>query len=590
MQKYLGAQVWLPTLSGIIKDLHSIEQDAQAGHVEIWTTIANSYIQPVLSAFGIVGNVFMLLTIHYGHLSDSPYVYLKCIALGDLILLIVICGLSFARCATCQFSLETAYYLKLYDRYVYLVLSNLMIGWLVLLTLVMTIERFVYVRWPIKTQSWCTRERAKRACVILFLIACSSQPLRMFEHKVSISEQKMPPIGTSLRHTPDFNCSFPDGKSNLRCYNDDFPLATQQDSTDPCPWQPRGIDKLDGSGFAKVPQSADGLHSVHCLHTFCRLPLIPRNAPWTPDSDVERMKVIKYEDNNNITAVALGVGDEFPGTQSGDLVGTAYVLNDTCWFLISPAWNNRTPDSLYEAFLAPILTSVKCVQSQTGLDLTWKGKWRRAWLLMWDRFNIVCTGILITFNVMIVFLVHRANQEAHERVLSANKQAAVSKRRKEENRLTMSLMALCCVKIISEVTYISSDEEFAWIFYTEYDPPGVQLKFHQILSNVVVIFEYSSYFYLLAFINRKFKREFLKQVVYGKFLRQRYFGSIFNTMSLSSHGGSIASTKDCNDASMSKDGSLRNFAALAPTSPNKRNRKQNLDLERAIQEFGDKAL
>lgn len=58
----------------------------------------------------------MLLTIHYGHLSDSPYVYLKCIALGDLILLIVICGLSFARCATCQFSLETAYYLKLYDR------------------------------------------------------------------------------------------------------------------------------------------------------------------------------------------------------------------------------------------------------------------------------------------------------------------------------------------------------------------------------------------------------------------------------------------------------------------------------------------
>ena len=80
------------------------------------TTIANTYVQPILSVFGIVGNFFMLLTIHYGHLNDSPYVYLKCIALGDLILLVVIMGLSVARCAICEFSLETAYYLKLYDR------------------------------------------------------------------------------------------------------------------------------------------------------------------------------------------------------------------------------------------------------------------------------------------------------------------------------------------------------------------------------------------------------------------------------------------------------------------------------------------
>lgn len=75
-------------------------------------------------------------------------------------------------------------------------------------------------------------------------------------------------------------------------------------------------------------------------------------------------------------------------------------------------------------------------------------------------------------------------------------------------------------------------------FLPSTDPPGVRLKFHQIVSNVVVIFEYSSYFYLLAFINRKFKREFLKQVVYGKFLRSKYFGTTFNNMSMSSHGGS----------------------------------------------------
>ncbi|OQR77959.1 hypothetical protein BIW11_00376, partial [Tropilaelaps mercedesae] len=485
--------------------------------------------------------------------------------------------------------------------YVYLVLSNLMIGWLVLLTLFMTIERFVYVRWPMKTQSWCTKQRAKKACLIMFLLACSSQPFRMFEEKVIVTPELLPRPDTDLKILSDFECTFRDHEGKFRCYNDDFPESRQLDAATTCPWSPWNVTKVDRSGIPLLPPPSESrFESTECLHVFCRLPMIASDAVWTADPDIDDMKVAKFEDENDVTVVAMGLDDDRQLNQVHSLVGRPLFLNRTCTYLVAPTDTNRSAHQLFESFTSPYVTSVLCVKSLQGTDLSWKGRWRRTWLHWWDRFNIFCTGVLITFNVFIVFVVHRANRKAHDRVLSTNKQGTASKRRQEENRLTMSLMALCLVKIISEVTYITSDEEFAWIFYNEVDPPGVRLKFHQIVSNVVVIFEYSSYFYLLAFINRKFKREFLKQVLYGKFLRQRYFGTTFNNASLSSHGGSVASTKstqlhasirqEAGNASTGKSGSVRSSTKPGALSSSKVEGQQIHDLEKAIQEFGDKAL
>lgn len=56
----------------------------------------------------------MLLTIHYGHLKESPYVYLKCIALADIVYLLVEMSLVLVRCDWCQYSLRTAYNMEVY--------------------------------------------------------------------------------------------------------------------------------------------------------------------------------------------------------------------------------------------------------------------------------------------------------------------------------------------------------------------------------------------------------------------------------------------------------------------------------------------
>ena len=72
------------------------------------------YVRPIVTPIGIVGNSVLLLTIHRGNLNESPYVYLRCIALAGLILLVGVLGLAIASCQTCQYSFETEYYMRVY--------------------------------------------------------------------------------------------------------------------------------------------------------------------------------------------------------------------------------------------------------------------------------------------------------------------------------------------------------------------------------------------------------------------------------------------------------------------------------------------
>lgn len=69
-----------------------------------------------------------------------------------------------------------------------------------------TSSRYVYVRWPMKTQSWCTRERAKKVCVILFFVACSSQLMRVWQVRVAIADKNFPKTGTRVSTPMDFRC------------------------------------------------------------------------------------------------------------------------------------------------------------------------------------------------------------------------------------------------------------------------------------------------------------------------------------------------------------------------------------------------
>ena len=60
-----------------------------------WIDITYTYIVPILSLFGVLHEISVLLTLQFGNLRDSAYVYLKCIAWSDVLLLV----LTIADCA-----------------------------------------------------------------------------------------------------------------------------------------------------------------------------------------------------------------------------------------------------------------------------------------------------------------------------------------------------------------------------------------------------------------------------------------------------------------------------------------------------------
>lgn len=69
------------------------------------------HIGPIVRVIGIVGNVLLLLTLHRARLFNSPFVYLKCIALASLVHLLAMMAFGVNDCSACQFSADTYYYL-----------------------------------------------------------------------------------------------------------------------------------------------------------------------------------------------------------------------------------------------------------------------------------------------------------------------------------------------------------------------------------------------------------------------------------------------------------------------------------------------
>jgi hypothetical protein len=58
-------------------------------HVDITAAILNNYIGPILCLFGVCGNLLNLIILFKGNLNESPYTYLKTMAVTDMFALIL---------------------------------------------------------------------------------------------------------------------------------------------------------------------------------------------------------------------------------------------------------------------------------------------------------------------------------------------------------------------------------------------------------------------------------------------------------------------------------------------------------------------
>ena len=138
------------------------------------------YIIPAISVVGIVCNLLNLLVLSQKHMKESPYTYLMGLAVTDMCVLIIsLVQRILARAIHCQ-----SYVLTFYNAYVFIPVGNVFANSSIWITVLLTIERWISVRFPLQTKDVCTRKLARRAILVTILASSLLNSPRFFANEV----------------------------------------------------------------------------------------------------------------------------------------------------------------------------------------------------------------------------------------------------------------------------------------------------------------------------------------------------------------------------------------------------------------------
>lgn len=141
---------------------------------DIADLVLNNYIGPILCVFGICGNILNLIILFKGHLNESPYLYLKILAMTDMCALL----LSFIHMSISGKSKSHDW--QVFNAYIFFPLVNFFMAASVLLTVGVTIDRFIFVKAPLWARSYCSIHRAKTRIVLILLFTILISVPRFF--------------------------------------------------------------------------------------------------------------------------------------------------------------------------------------------------------------------------------------------------------------------------------------------------------------------------------------------------------------------------------------------------------------------------
>jgi hypothetical protein len=146
--------------------MYSIKQITQYGY---------AYIVPSICVFGIICNILNLTVLLNPRLKESPYTYLTGLATFDILTLLFGLSLTFTRSQSLWFShsfdLKREYIFSKLEKNFFLPTTNVFSPMSVLITVALTIERFLFIKFPMKATSYCLPEYARRIILILFVFA-----------------------------------------------------------------------------------------------------------------------------------------------------------------------------------------------------------------------------------------------------------------------------------------------------------------------------------------------------------------------------------------------------------------------------------
>ena len=140
--------------------------------------VCYKYVGPTLCVIGVCGNFINLLVLSGDQLRESPYVYLRGLATTDMLALLF----SFPFMVFCIGT--TDYFWRWYEIYVFIPLVNFFTVASVWITVAMTIERFLFVRYPLWARWRCNRYTAQFRIWIIVAFAVIISVPRLFCYEI----------------------------------------------------------------------------------------------------------------------------------------------------------------------------------------------------------------------------------------------------------------------------------------------------------------------------------------------------------------------------------------------------------------------
>lgn len=166
-----------------------------------WADVIYTYLGPSICAFGILCNILNLIVLTQHQLKESPYTYLTGLAFTDLGALL----LSFFYMVFSHKNVGV-YFWRFFDAHIFLPVVNICTNSSVWIVVLLTIERFLFVRHPLWAKATCDRTSAKVKIVCIILLILVLNIPRFLVFKVSYTTDGTPILGvTKFRQSDIFH-------------------------------------------------------------------------------------------------------------------------------------------------------------------------------------------------------------------------------------------------------------------------------------------------------------------------------------------------------------------------------------------------
>ncbi|XP_062601658.1 uncharacterized protein LOC134263338 [Saccostrea cucullata] len=145
---------------------------------EIFGMICTKYIAPPICVFGILGNSFSLVVLLRKSLKQSPYINLKALTIVNLLALL----LSFPYMIYGENSREYGW--MWYNIYIFIPFVSFLTATSIWIVVLMTIERFMYVKFPLRAKGQCGRTGTITRIFILSLLSFIISIHKFFQYEL----------------------------------------------------------------------------------------------------------------------------------------------------------------------------------------------------------------------------------------------------------------------------------------------------------------------------------------------------------------------------------------------------------------------